>query len=116
MSEPLHSPIANIPNFALTGLVQRELECRSKGYPFASPDLFAILILPRASTVCVDPGKISLGKRGTLNQQIAHDQIEGLRRYEFIDVTLDLPNRLIPNPAHEERHPCRPPQKFTQTR
>jgi hypothetical protein len=34
--------LADPAYFALTGLAQRELECRSKGYPFVSPSLFAI--------------------------------------------------------------------------
>jgi hypothetical protein len=65
---------------------------------------------------CLNLGKISFGKCGTRDQQIALDQIEGLRRYEFVRVTLDLPTKLIRNPAHEEEYPCRRPQKFTQTR
>ena len=102
--------------FALTGLVQRELECRSKGYPFASPELFAIPSKPRAQfPVSISARRLS-EKRGTRDQPIALGQLEGFEVTNSSEVTLDLSSKLIRNPAHEEQHPCRRPQEFTQTR
>jgi hypothetical protein len=76
---------------------------------------FAILSQPKASTA-FNQSRQDFGKRGTRDQSIALDQTKGLQSYEFMRVTLDLPTELNHNPAHEEEHPCRRPQKFTPTR
>lgn len=77
------APFSNIAYFMLTGLVQRELECRSKGYPFASREIPQPV--EGLNRVLPIPARYLSHSCGTCVQQIALSQAEGVRPYEIIE-------------------------------